>query len=303
MNGFIWAKTGVEGGGKTCEMTYWDLRHLNGGGIVQTFPGFYVHRANLPEQRLSIDLNLMGYLQRPYEYQNALINADEIQNFADSAVSGTVFARLLSRILAQRRKMKQGMIYTTQNWQWAHNRVRWLTHLLSVCTDLFWTPWGKSEGLKRGEILQFATFDCKGFVTGEAWKLISVKRLLAKKVWPHYQTEAVIDIFAGETQYLMKKHRETLELRSSDEIANSMRFGQNLISNLPSELGGSEPYDVNGVRYTQQREHDAFNSGVDAVEKAKLGDIDRLEQAFREGVSGKTIADLSKRLKQERENG
>jgi hypothetical protein len=80
-----------------------------------------------------------------------------------------------------------------------------------------------------------------------------------------------------------------------------MRFSQSLISNLPSELGGKEPYDVNGVRYTQQREHDAFNRGVEAIENAKLDDIDRLEQAFRNGVDGKTIAELSKRLKMERE--
>ncbi len=187
MNGFIWAKTGVEGGGKTLEMTYWSLRHLNGGGVVQTFPGYFIHHANQPERRLSRDLNLKAYLQHPYDYPNAMVDADEIQNFADSAISGAVFARLLTRVLAQRRKIKQGVIYTTQNWQWAHNRIRWLNHLLSVCTDLYWTSWGRSEGLKRGEVLQFATFDCKGFITGEAWKLISVKRLLAKKIWPYYQ--------------------------------------------------------------------------------------------------------------------
>lgn len=292
MNGFIWAKTGVEGGGKTLEMTYWSLKHLNAGGIVQAFPCYFIHRADHPEQRLSLDLNLPDYLRHPYEYQNALVDADEIQNFADSAVSAAVFARLLGRVLAQRRKIKQGLIYTTQNWQWAHNRIRWLTHLLSVCTDLYWTSWGKSEGLRRGEILQFATFDCKGFVTGEAWKLISVKRLLAKKIWPYYSTEAVVDIFAGEAQYLMKKHRETLELRESDEIANSLKFGQTMIKNLP------DPYDANGERYTQEKEHDSFKRGTDAIIDAELDRVDKLDAMFKQGVDATTLAKLNRKLRE-----
>lgn len=294
MNGFIWAKTGVEGGGKTLEMTYWSLKHLNAGGSVVTFPGYHIHRANQPGERLSVPLDLKDYLQSPRDYKNALVDADEIQNFADSAISGAVFARLIVRVLAQRRKFRMGVLYTTQNWQWAHNRIRWLTHLLSVCTDLHWTAWGKSEGLKRGEVLQFATFDAKGFMTGEAWKLISVKRLLAKKVWPYYETEADIDIYAGETQFMMKKHRETIDLRSSDEIANSMRFGQNLIKNLPDP----DPYDANGVRYTPQRENDAFNRGVEAVERAKLDDIERLEAAFKQGMPASELAKLSRRMRE-----
>jgi hypothetical protein len=301
LNGFIWAKTGVEGGGKTLEMTYWSLRHLNGGGTVRHFPGYFIHKANQPEQKLSIELNPYTYLRQPFDYANQLVDVDEIQNLADSAVSGAVFARLLVRVLAQRRKVKQGVLYTTQNWQWAHNRIRWLTHFLSVCTDLHWTKWGKSEGLGRGEVLQFATFDCKGFVTGRAWELISVKRLLAKKIWPYYETEAFVDIFAGENQLMLKKHREVMDLRSADEIAASMKFSQHMIKNMPSELGGAEPYDINGVRYTEQRENDNFNRGVEAVEKSKLDDIDRLEEAFKHGVDGKTISELSKRLKMERE--
>jgi len=296
LNGFIWAKTGVEGSGKSLEMTYWSLKHLNGGGIVSTFPNYSIHRCGRPDQKLSLDLDMRRYFQAPYDYQDQIIDADEIQNFADSAISGAVFARLLSRVLAQRRKIRQGVLYTTQNWQWAHNRVRWLTHFLSVCTDLCWTSWGKSEQLKRGEVLQFATFDCKGFMTGEAWKLISVKRLLAKRYWNYYDTSAVVDIFAGETQWLLKKHRETLDLRSSDEISNSLKFGQSLISNLDPDVA-----DPMGVRYTQQREHDNFQYGQEAIEQAKLSDIDRLEAAFRQGLSGTQIGEIAKRLKEERE--
>jgi hypothetical protein len=279
MAGAIWGFTGMEGSGKSADMTFWTCLHLNRGGFCQTFEGYDIVSPRSKSVKLTQRLNLHEWLQMPKDYLNLQVNADEIQNFADSALSGAVFARLMNRVLAQRRKLSMSLLYTVQNWQWTHNRVRWLTHLLTVCQDMYHTPWGKAEGVGRGKIIRTNTFDCKGFYTGEPWKLLQVATVNIEPFWKVYESYEPVNIYAGETKFELIKHKERIDLRTTDDIHRAGPFGKNLLADIGSDA------DMTGARYTPAAEHSAFEQGMAAVDNA-------LRRAQEEGISTQTLMAL-----------
>ena len=246
MGGFIWGFTGPEGSGKSCCMTSIGLTHgillsqaagyksyeqycLENRPVVMTFPGYELHSQD-NQIKLSSPIDIKAWLKSfgADEFRNMLVSVDEVQNFLDSAVSGAVFARILSHAMAQRRRVGLGLMYTVQNWEWTHKRIRWVTHMLSMCYDLYWTPWGKAEGVKRGELLRIITFDCKGFYTGQPWTPMSRKLLIANRVWPFFDSFTPSDIYSGETKYILKRPEETIDLRSDEEQAAESHFNRGL---------------------------------------------------------------------------
>lgn len=216
----IWGFIGPEGGGKTTAMTALALIHIAHGGSVQTFPGYKIHD---PEGKdLTSDIDLHEWLSMPQYHQNTLFCADEIQNFLDSKLHSSVFSRLVGRVAMQRRKLNMGILYTVQNWAWLHDRMRWLTHLLTSCYDLYWSPWGKEQGIKRGEMIRLTTFDCKGFYTGQPWSPLSRKLLSAKEVWKYFESYACVDIYEGEKKFEVKRMVDVIDLRPAKEEDEDM---------------------------------------------------------------------------------
>lgn len=211
----IWGFIGPEGSGKTCTMSYMALLHKANGGLIQTFPGY---KLQMPGGRaLSSEVNFRDLFTDLHSFRNTIICADEIQNFMDSKLSGSVFARLMGYVGAQRRKSNLGIMYTVQDWSWLYNRFRQLTHLLTVCKDAHWTPWGKENHIERGQMILLTTYDLKGFFTGEPWKLLSRKTLSAKTVWNYYDSYAAVDIFEGMRKYEIKRETEVFDLRPPKE--------------------------------------------------------------------------------------
>lgn len=231
MGGFIWGFTGVEGSGKSCCMTGLALTHAqriarengyrtaedycadpNNKKPIMCFDGFTVHgKGKLKDIKLSDTIDTAKWLGNfgDDEFRNILVCIDEVQNVMDSAQSGSVFARLLNHAMAQRRRAGLGLMYTLQNWEWLHKRLRWSTHYLSVCKDLSRTVWGKAQGLKRGEMLYMATYDCKGFITGKEWSLLKEKRVEGPKIWPHYDSYAPASLV--ETQTVIQKRVQMID--------------------------------------------------------------------------------------------
>lgn len=255
----IWGFIGPEGGGKTTAMTAIGLMHIARGGTVQTFPGYEIHDTS--GKTLTTEINLHEWLSMPQEHRNVMFCADEIQNFLDSKLHSSVFARLVGRVGMQRRKLNMGILYTVQNWQWLNDRMRWLTHLLTNCYDLYWTPWGKDQGIKRGEVLRLTTFDCKGFYTGKPWSLFSQKILNGRKLWPYFESYMAVDIYEGEKKFEVKRQSYIVDLRPPKEDNGEV-------------IEATEP-------------------GFD-IEK----DRGLLENLADSGVSAKTINDLARRLQQ-----
>ena len=240
MGGFIWGFTGVEGSGKSCCMTGIALKHAAGVAHaygyktaeqycmvpenrkpIMCFDGFEVHgKGQLQSVKLSKVIDTAQWLGNfgADEFKNILICIDEVQNVMDSAQSGSVFARLLNHAMAQRRRAGLGLMYTLQSWDWLHKRLRWSTHYLSICKDLSRTAWGKANGLKKGEQLHMATFDCKGFITGKEWALLKAYRVNGPKVWPHYDSFAPASLI--ETQTVVQKRVQMIDWSGREQMDN-----------------------------------------------------------------------------------
>lgn len=263
MGGFIWGFTGVEGSGKSCCMTGIGLMHAakvaaaygyktaeqycaieENKKPIMCFDGFEVHgKGALQSIKLSKTIDTAQWLGNfgADEFKNILILIDEVQNVMDSAQSGSVFARLLNHAMAQRRRAGLGLMYTLQNWEWLHKRLRWSTHLLSVCKDLSRTSWGKANGLKKGEQLYMATYDCKGFITGKEWSLLKGYRVNGPKVWPHYDSFAPASLV--ETQTMIQKKVQVIDWSGNGQ--DSMTPFEDEYMKRNDELGREAMYKAN----------------------------------------------------------
>ena len=206
--------TGPEGGGKTLLMAYFGLLHKAYGGRLLTFPGFEVTdgKGKVISEQLDID----QWITMPPELRDALICIDEVQNFFNSRRHMSVMNYLFANLAAQRRHRNIGIMYTVQDWGWLDDRLRWLTHVLITCKDLYWSPWGKEQGLKRGELISASFWDVKGFFTGTPWTPGPQRLLQAKNIWPHYNSWADVDIWSGLTKVELKRPRTVIDLTSQE---------------------------------------------------------------------------------------
>lgn len=306
MAGAIWGMTGVEGGGKSAWMALLTGLHLNAGGFCQTFEGFDIYHPHNHNIKLTQTIDPVKWLQMPSDQWNLQTDADEIQNLADSALSGAVFARVANRVLAQRRKRQMSLLYTVQNWQWVHNRIRWLTHYLSICQDLSHTAWGKDAGIHAGEYISVHTFDVKGFATGVPWSQLMPFTVHIKPLWdapsPLWESYEPTSAFAGEFKLELKKHREVIDLRQADEIHAASPFGRRLVGDgvetrttFLDSHGSPSSMDYNPIA-----EHDNFERGMEAIQKLEESDLNLIDDLAKGGASIKTIRDVNKRLNAQR---
>lgn len=206
---------GPEGGGKSVLMTYFCLLQMAQKGKLLTFPGYTVTDGR--GHQLSEELNIEDWLTFAPELRNVLIAIDEIQNFFNSLKHMSTLNYLFANLAAQRRHRNIGLIYTVQDWGWLDNRIRWLTHVLATCYDLYWSPWGKEQGLKRGELISVSLFDIKGFYTGKPWQPGPQFMLKATEIWNCFDSYCDVDVFSGMTKIKYKKPEITLDLTGGEE--------------------------------------------------------------------------------------
>jgi hypothetical protein len=244
---------GPEGAGKTCGMAYFGLRRIANKGKVLTFPGFTITNGN--GKQLSEPIETEEWITMPPELRDVLICIDEIQNFFSSSKYMSTLNYLFANFSAQRRHRNMGLVYTVQDWGWLDPRIRWLTHILVTCYDLYWSPWGKEQGLERGELISMIFFDVKGFYTGKPWTPSPPFNLRAKSIWQCYNSFADVDMWSGMSKVNIKKPSYTIDLTP------------------PAE--GKAPPDPGGIIPSSPNEDveiltDLSNRGVDPTTIAKL---------------------------------
>lgn len=241
MGGFIWGYIGPEGSGKSASMAAIGIEHgimvaraagyrcfedycVANKSPIYCFPGFQLHSKDVwpekvPDEKLCRDEENEGKLALSNEldidhwlcnfsspeYSSILILWDEAQNWVDPMNSGAVFLRLLKRGMAQRRRRRLGLIYTCQDFDWIPGQLRFLTHLYSLCFDMRWTNWGREQHMGRGEVLRVMTYDLKGFYTGIPYTKMDQRLLMAKDVWPFYDSYGNTSIFEGEQKVEVKR--------------------------------------------------------------------------------------------------
>jgi len=196
-------------------MTYFGLLHLSRGGSIRAFPDYRILDSRGKE--ISIPIDIEEWVTLPPELRDCLIDVDEIQNFFGSDRYMSWMNKLWANIVAQRRHRNLGIHYTVQDWEDLDPRVRKKTHVLVICRDMFWTPWGKEEGLGRGELIRVNFIDVKGFFTGIPWNPGPSKLIRLKDVWPYFESYGKVDIWGGLTKVEFKKNRILLDLTGGGE--------------------------------------------------------------------------------------
>ena len=212
--------------------------------VIECFPPFQLHSAdkwrsklppeklchdpsNLGKLKLSNDFDIKGWMR--YEvardkgtikdtavdffegYKNILILIDELQSWFDRYRQGSNLLRMFNGILAQRRRRNIGIMYTTQNFDWVPVDMRFLTHYVTVCKDLYWTTWGKEKKIARGEQFVLKTVDMKGFITGKEGEVVDTRILHGQKIRPHYDSFG--DASIVNDIYKFVQQREEVKLR------------------------------------------------------------------------------------------
>jgi len=211
VRGSVTAFVGPEGSGKSLAMCAYALMAHARGDPKLTFPGWYIQdgREAVEEkrERWSTDLAPAEWLTVKALPRNARIFIDEAPQWFDSALYGLTTSRLFGYVGTQRRKLNLSIYYTAQSWMHVHPRLRFPTHFVIVCRDQYYDPAQRADGRKRGEFINLACWDVKGFVTGREWSPMGMTTLFAHHYWPYYDTEAVIDPAEGMIQIQTKKQK------------------------------------------------------------------------------------------------
>jgi|GEM_PF-1552481 hypothetical protein len=238
----IWGYIGHEGAGKSAAMCYFDLLHIAKGGGLFTFPGFEVFNPNItlddgnhPRLGKSIDMKeFISSFSDEQKLRNVFVSMDEIQNFFGSDKYMTMYNSLITKYSMQRRKLNFGINYTVQSWNWIDPRLRQLTHFLTVCKDLSRTPWGKEAGLKRGQLIDLVTYDCKGFITGEEWTPLKHFNLNILPVRDWYDSYSTVDPLESFRKLVIKKPEDILDMREGMPRFNPL--DDSPLENVPDDV-------------------------------------------------------------------
>lgn len=175
-------------------MTWHAIRNLLNGSDVYCFPGYKVMDDN--GKVVSTEMDVDKWIMLPKELNNATICIDEMNNFFDAYRFGSVMARLFGSLAQQRRKRNLHILATVQDIQWLPPRLRWLVHVTTTCWDLHW----KFHNIPKGTAIVVRSCDNKGLYTGHPGRWGRPKLFKGKKVWPHYDTDEIVDILNQFTQ-------------------------------------------------------------------------------------------------------
>jgi hypothetical protein len=256
----IWGFLGPEGAGKTLMMTYFGLIHISREGDIRTFPGYEITDGH--GNVLSTPLEMEEWVTLPPELRDCLIDVDEIQNFFGSDRWMSWVNKLWANVVAQRRHRNLGVHYTVQDWEDLDPRVRKKTHVLAVCRDLYWSSWGKDEGIGRGELVSVNFIDVKGFFTGTPWTPGPSQMVRAKEIWPYYDSYGEVDIWSGMTKVKFTKPEIGIDLTGKaekEEPAPAKPKGGKGASNediiLLTDLANTPGIDPTLYRKVQNRIH------------------------------------------------
>lgn len=223
---------GPRGSGKSGFMSYMITRWGLANGI-QAWTNYpvetRVRKDNVVYHLKSNPLDQSALYGFSQELNKGIVAIDELGLFADARRSNSINNRLLSYILQQTRKRTLSFYFSVQNLAWVDNRIRWIMDVMVVCKDLSFTPWGKSNHLKRGEIIQVRGYDLSGMLTGKPMQDVMDKKGYSrpafcktlygpKSFWHLYNTDEIQDPFEAQQKLEVKQSKQTIDMRSPEEI-------------------------------------------------------------------------------------
>jgi len=209
--------TGPRGSGKSLLLAYlgvMDMKH--GRRIVSNIDihGPVKRRGKLVEVKSEL-LSFDAILSLSETLEECVVCIDEINLWFSSMRAMSNANRIAGNFTQLIRKRNISLNYTTQNFKWVDGMIRWQTDLLVACQDIFHTPYGKEEGIGRGEYIRYITVDRSGYLTGIPYE-VSGKYypgiLEARPIWPYYDDKHVVDPWEAMSKVELKRQTKIVDL-------------------------------------------------------------------------------------------
>lgn len=203
------AMTGARGSGKSLMLAYVGLMAMSDG--IKVYSNFPVS-GEFQDGRFEAEgLDILALYQFDARFDHSFLLIDEMQFSADARRSGSNANRLLNFVGNQLRKKSLSIAYSVQNFAWVDNRWRFQTDLLIKCRDLCHSPWGKENGVARGEQFFLQFFDLSGVVTGtpfsDSQRSFRKMRVFGKPLWPMFDTQSLVSFEEAFRSYEMAPER------------------------------------------------------------------------------------------------
>lgn len=219
MNGVIEAYVGPEGSGKTLLLTTYAARCKIAGMEMMAFPGYALldkHGATVTKEITPLD-----FLIHFQEMQNVCLCITEITNYGIDAYNfNGIIPRIFGNAAAMRRKLGLVILYDVQNFSMIPPRIRFFTHTICFCRDMFFGHQYTDTPIERGKNIQFRRMDMKGFYTGrEGWLGRTTFLNNAESVWPLYKTTGMVD-----AKWMLKSYKKSDLLPMFDDTATPQGF-------------------------------------------------------------------------------
>jgi hypothetical protein len=189
---------GPRGGGKTITGVSFGVidGQMRGIPCISNVPFAWIAKdikgRNYKIESLPFDQELFARGDPSLKYKRLLI--DEGNYLADRLRSTSNKNLAMTDILQQARKFRMCVDFCTINYMWLDPRVTGsLCDVLIECTDLYYKPFGRKHGLKKGWRLCWDLTDQSGKITGRQFNHMGKTTFNSRAMWYTYNTENFVD--------------------------------------------------------------------------------------------------------------
>lgn len=251
----IW---GPRGGGKTTTAVALSIVDgmMKGIPVISNVPIAWVAKDNTGRcykvESIPFDIDMFVTGDPILKYKRLLI--DEANYQADRLRSTSNNNLSVTDILQQARKFRMSVTFSTINWQWLDPRVTGsLCDLMIECNDLFYKPYGKKHGLKKGQRCTWDIMDQSGKYSGKAFSRLDSRTFESKMFWSTFDTEHFVDPIEARRKRKVYDTKKVLLGPDGEPMEENewlMSVGNqvlDLASKQPGEWKSKELYDTLGI--------------------------------------------------------
>lgn len=252
---------GVRGSGKTLLLTGLQKYALRQAALIKLIrqakkkPKLYPKRkpnvfSNYPlkytfkPQTLDVD-RLIAW--KP-EYTNCWVFFDEIQTTMDRQDWQNSGAKMINQGLTVMRHRNISIACTIQSFEWLNARAQWQTDVIVKCRDLVFTPWGRANNLKPGEVINTIWLDKSGVLTGQTYEeshRYYQMKFMGKSVFNNYDTTHEFDVMALNTRYNVERPVKRIDANGNvvdmEREAHSAAYVQDILHNTIAYYQHNQP--------------------------------------------------------------
>lgn len=227
--GYCYVLTGARGSGKTLFMSYLGIEAMAKGHNV--WSNYKIHW-ELPKlgggfrhlESQPLDMNALFRFDKDLNQGYVLV--DEINLWCSARRSMAVANRLLNSVLQLMRKRRLTFIFTTQNFKWLDNQLRFQTDVHIMCRDQYFLHPGE---LRKGERITLVFQDMSGVKTGQSaleWgetpRNTRTCTFYGQRFWGSYNTWEEFDVVEAGRRIRMLNDVNVLDFREGKELDDPM---------------------------------------------------------------------------------